>query len=86
MRSAHQEVAAMSRRSLIHPLPLAALAIVLVGALAGARETNPAADTVPAGTSITYKNWQQYSRFMPTGMQAIFAGDHFLADATRRAD
>ena len=67
----------MSRRSLIHPLPLAALAIVLIGGLAGARETNPAAETVPAGTSITYKNWQQYSRFMPTGMQAIFAGDHF---------
>jgi hypothetical protein len=67
----------MSGLSRIHPLPLAALAIVLIGGLAGAGETNPAADTIPAGTSITYKNWQQYSRFMPTGMQAIFGGDHF---------
>jgi hypothetical protein len=58
-----------------------ALVIVLRVAIPGsaiAAESNPApADTIPAGTVITGANWQRYSRFMPAGMQAIFAGDHF---------
>jgi hypothetical protein len=77
MRSAHHEVAATVRRSLVHPFPLVAFAILLIGGLASAGETDLAADTIPAGTSISYKNWWQYSRFMPAGIQALFAGDHF---------
>jgi hypothetical protein len=43
-----------------------------------AAEISPAPnDTIPVGTVITGANWQRYSRFMPAGMQAIFAGDHF---------
>jgi hypothetical protein len=33
--------------------------------------------TIPAGTVITNANWHSYASFMPVGMQAIFAGDHF---------
>ncbi len=32
------------------------------------------ADTIPVGTHITVHNWQQYKRFMPPGMQALFSG------------
>src|SRR5262249_38331826 len=32
---------------------------------------------IPQGTAITYNNWKQYARFMPVGMQTLFAGDHF---------
>ena len=31
-------------------------------------------DSIPDGTKITVANWQQYKRFMPIGMQAVFAG------------
>jgi Protein of unknown function (DUF1329) len=33
--------------------------------------------TPVAGTIITNANWNAYASFMPAGMQAIFAGDHF---------
>jgi hypothetical protein len=44
---------------------------------ASAPADNAHPDTIPAGSVITYKNWQQYSRFMPLGMRTLFAGDHF---------
>jgi len=31
---------------------------------------------VPAGTSITMSNWQQYKQFMPLGMQKLFEGTY----------
>src|ERR1700730_18632189 len=33
-------------------------------------------DTIPIGTRITPANWQQYSKFMPYGLQALFSGQH----------
>ncbi len=29
-------------------------------------------DTIPVGTQITLQNWQQYKKFMPVGVQAMF--------------
>ncbi|MGA7761809.1 MAG: DUF1329 domain-containing protein [Candidatus Binataceae bacterium] len=55
-----------------------ALRIAISDSAAAAAESAPApAVTIPAGTVITAANWQRYSSFMPVGMQAIFAGDHF---------
>src|SRR6266852_6177356 len=58
-----------------------ALVIVLCMAIPGgaaAAESAPApAATIPAGTVLTAANWRRYASFMPVGMQAIFAGDHF---------
>jgi len=34
------------------------------------------AETIPAGTSITLANWQQYRRFMPIAIQSLFAGGY----------
>lgn len=31
-------------------------------------------DTIPAGTTITLKNWQQYRDFMPLGLQTVLRG------------
>src|ERR1700720_862091 len=33
-------------------------------------------DTIPEGTKITPANWQQYSKFMPYGLQALFSGKY----------
>jgi hypothetical protein len=30
-------------------------------------------DTIPPGTNITLQNWQQYKKFMPIGVQAMFS-------------
>ena len=30
-------------------------------------------DTIPVGTQITLQNWQQYKKFMPVGVQAMFS-------------
>jgi hypothetical protein len=55
-----------------------ALSIAVSAGQTGAAENSPQpADTVPEGTVISTANWQSYARFMPAGMQAIFAGDHF---------
>ena len=35
------------------------------------------ADTIPVGTKITMDNWQQFQRFMPEGMVALFQGRYF---------
>ncbi len=63
------------------PLTLAlviTLGMAIPAGQAGTAESNPAlADTVPEGAVINAANWQRYARFMPAGMQAIFAGDHF---------
>ncbi len=34
------------------------------------------ASTIAPGTKITLQNWQQYRRFMPVGMQALFSGKY----------
>jgi hypothetical protein len=34
-------------------------------------------DRIPPGTIITNANWRHFARFMPVGMQTLFAGDHF---------
>jgi hypothetical protein len=31
------------------------------------------ADTITPGTHITLENWQQYKKFMPIGVQAMFS-------------
>jgi Protein of unknown function (DUF1329) len=36
-----------------------------------------AADTMAPGTTITPQNWNQYQRFMPDGMAALFQGTYF---------
>jgi hypothetical protein len=52
--------------------------LLLATAAAMARAEDTAVQrTIPAGTVITYANWQQYERFMPAGMQALFLGDRF---------
>jgi len=33
--------------------------------------------TIPAGTRITVKNWQNYKQFMPDGMIALFQGAYY---------
>ena len=33
-------------------------------------------DTIPVGTKITAQNWQQYRRFMPVGLQALYGGKY----------
>ena len=37
----------------------------------------PSADSIPPGTIITTQNWQDYRRFMPDGMAAMFEGKYF---------
>jgi hypothetical protein len=55
-----------------------ALGVAICDRAATAAESRPAsAATIPAGTVITGANWQRYAGFMPAGMRAIFAGDHF---------
>ena len=33
-------------------------------------------DTIPIGTKITLQNWQQYKKFMPMWLQALYSGDY----------
>ena len=33
-------------------------------------------DTIPLGTKITLKNWQNYKKFMPAWLQALYSGDY----------
>jgi len=55
-----------------------ALSTAGVDRIATAGESGaPRSPTIPAGTVVTKGNWRQYASFMPVGMQAIFAGDHF---------
>src|SRR5579885_14481 len=63
-------------------LPAAAMRgvaiVVLVSAFVWqAAPSRAAEDTVPPGTVVTLQNWQQYKRFMPDGMQALFSGSYF---------
>jgi hypothetical protein len=80
---AQNEVATMADlsstiRLLVTLALVGALRMTMPGGSAVAAEISPTSnDTIPAGTVITGANWQRYSRFMPAGMQAIFAGDHF---------
>lgn len=37
----------------------------------------PSTDSIPPGTIITMRNWQDYRRFMPDGMAAMFEGKYF---------
>ncbi len=55
-----------------------ALRMAISDGLAAAAESGGApAPTIPEGTVITGANWRRYASFMPAGMQAMFAGDHF---------
>jgi len=59
------------------------LAIGIVGAAQAQINYDPAnyaamvsadsSDTIPPGTQITLQNWQQYKKFMPVGIQAMFS-------------
>lgn len=51
-----------------------AAAWVLLAAPGGTYATE---EPIAPGTVITLQNWQQYSQFMPAGMQALFAGTYF---------
>src|SRR5271155_3217620 len=35
---------------------------------------DPSPDTIPIGTKITLQNWQQYKKFMPVWLQALYSG------------
>src|SRR5271166_1173378 len=37
---------------------------------------DPSPDTIPIGTKITLQNWQQYQKFMPVWLQALYSGDY----------
>src|SRR5271163_2450562 len=50
-------------------LALFLLALFLLGGTVQAAES-----TIPPGTKITMKNWQQYKAFMPDGMVTLFDG------------
>ncbi len=51
---------------------VAVLAVLAMGATSFAAE-----QTIPPGTIITMRNWQQYTAFMPDGMKDLFAGKYF---------
>jgi hypothetical protein len=34
-------------------------------------------ESIPQGTKITTQNWQQYRRFLPIGLQALYSGQYF---------
>src|SRR5579871_943428 len=34
-------------------------------------------ESIPPGTKITTQNWQQYRRFLPIGLQALYSGQYF---------
>jgi Protein of unknown function (DUF1329) len=43
---------------------------------ANADSLSDVGENIPAGTTITIKNWQQYRRFLPDGMVALFEGKY----------
>jgi hypothetical protein len=53
------------------------LIVALLVATTSHVATATSQDAIPAGTTITNANWKQFGRFMPIGMQTLFAGDHF---------
>ncbi len=59
--------------------PLRCLAILFIASawLCSALPSEAAEDSIAAGTIITIRNWQQYKRFMPEGMQALFSESSF---------
>ncbi len=67
----------MHRMPLVLVLAIALGAAIFSGEACAAESGSALADTIPDGTVIDAANWQRYARFMPEGMQAIFAGDHF---------
>jgi hypothetical protein len=54
-------------------VPLYFLLVTAVGAPARAAQD----EGIPPGTVITPQNWQNYKRFMPYGLQALFGGKYF---------
>jgi hypothetical protein len=54
------------------------LATLVIGLmwLCSAAPSVAAEDYLPPGTTITAQNWQQYKRFIPDGMQALFSGSY----------
>jgi hypothetical protein len=64
---------------------LVLMAVLTSGGTAKADPTVPPellaqkpSDTIPLGTRITPANWQQYSEFMPYGLQALISGKYGL--------
>src|SRR5271163_4067480 len=66
---------------------LAALALICIASVASAQVSydearykglvdSSSSETIAPGTKITLENWQQYRRFMPIGMQALFEGQY----------
>ena len=66
---------------------LAALALICVASVASAQVNydeahykelidSSSSETIAPGTKITLENWQQYRRFMPIGMQALYEGQY----------
>lgn len=49
------------------------LAAALVGGLTAPA---PAQDSIPAGTTITYQNWQRYKKFMSVTFQSMWTSDN----------
>ncbi len=52
---------------------LVAIAAAAPNGFAGEDPANP----IPPGTTITMQNWQQYQKYMPDGMVALFQGKYF---------
>ncbi|HTW88757.1 MAG TPA: DUF1329 domain-containing protein [Candidatus Binataceae bacterium] len=52
-------------------------AILILLLAAGIVEAADNSQSIPVGTVITLKNWQQYQQFMPEGMRLLFAGTIF---------
>jgi len=59
------------------PTVLAASQNIIAGASNVVDHAPPNADSIPPGTIITMQNWQNYRRFMPDGMAALFEGKYF---------
>ena len=59
------------------PTVFAASQNIIAGAPNVVNHAPPNADSIPPGTIITMQNWQNYRRFMPDGMVALFEGKYF---------
>ena len=66
---------------------LLALALIFIASAASAQISygeasykelvdSSSSDTIAPGTKITLENWQQYRRFMPIGIQALYSGQY----------
>jgi hypothetical protein len=56
---------------------LVCLALILWSFASVAYAVQGVPATIPIGTKITMRNWQQYRQYMPDGMSALFEGKYF---------